>query len=56
MSKDLENTLANILIVDDNSPDGTAKVIKKLQKKYMDRLFLEERSGKLGLGTAYINS
>jgi dolichol-phosphate mannosyltransferase len=44
----------HILVIDDNSPDGTAKVVSKLQKKYADRLYLEERSGKLGLGTAYI--
>ncbi|MFP4447689.1 MAG: polyprenol monophosphomannose synthase [Bacteroidales bacterium] len=44
----------DILIVDDNSPDGTADIIKSLQKKYPDRLFLIEREGKLGLGTAYI--
>ncbi len=44
----------HILVIDDNSPDGTAKAIKELQKKYKDRLYLEERSGKLGLGTAYI--
>jgi dolichol-phosphate mannosyltransferase len=45
----------DILIVDDNSPDGTAKIIKDLQKEFPDRLFLEERQGKLGLGTAYIH-
>ncbi|MFP4524953.1 MAG: polyprenol monophosphomannose synthase [Bacteroidales bacterium] len=45
----------DILIVDDNSPDGTADIIKSLQKKYPDRLFLIEREGKLGLGTAYID-
>jgi len=44
----------HILVIDDNSPDGTAKAIMKLQKKYKDRLHLKERSGKLGLGTAYI--
>lgn len=44
----------HILIVDDGSPDGTAQLVKNLQKKYTDRLFLIERSGKLGLGTAYI--
>jgi dolichol-phosphate mannosyltransferase len=44
----------HILVIDDNSPDGTAKAIAKLQKKYKDRLHLKERSGKLGLGTAYI--
>ena len=40
------------LIIDDNSPDGTAKIIKELQKKY-PKLLLIERQGKLGLGTAY---
>ncbi len=44
----------NLLIIDDGSPDGTAQVVKELQKKYENRLFLVERSGKLGLGTAYI--
>lgn len=44
-----------MLIVDDGSPDGTAAIVKNLQEKYPDRLFLEERRGKLGLGTAYIH-
>ncbi len=44
----------HILVVDDNSPDGTANAVKTLQKEYKDRLFIEEREGKLGLGTAYI--
>ncbi len=44
----------DIVIVDDNSPDGTAKKIKELQTGYPERLFLIERKGKLGLGTAYI--
>jgi dolichol-phosphate mannosyltransferase len=45
----------HILIVDDNSPDGTGSLVKKLmQYQYKERLFLMERSGKLGLGTAYI--
>jgi dolichol-phosphate mannosyltransferase len=43
-----------MLIVDDGSPDGTAQIVKELQKQLSDRLFLIERSGKLGLGTAYI--
>ena len=43
----------NVLIVDDGSPDGTAKVVKENQKKH-DRIHLLGRSGKLGLGTAYI--
>lgn len=44
----------HVLIVDDNSPDGTASIIKSLIPKYPGQLFLEERKGKLGLGTAYI--
>ena len=49
------NKLYHILIVDDGSPDGTASIVKDLQKEYADRLFIEERTGKLGLGTAYIH-
>lgn len=44
----------HILIVDDGSPDGTASIVKVLQKEFQDSLFLIERSGKLGLGTAYL--
>ena len=44
----------NILIIDDGSPDGTAGIVKSLQKEFPERLYLIERSGKLGLGTAYI--
>lgn len=44
----------HILIIDDNSPDGTADIVKTLLPKYEGSLFLEERAGKLGLGTAYI--
>jgi len=44
----------DLLIIDDGSPDGTGGKIKALQKEYADRLFLIERSGKQGLGTAYI--
>ncbi|MEM0994239.1 MAG: polyprenol monophosphomannose synthase [Bacteroidota bacterium] len=44
----------DILVVDDGSPDGTADLVKGLQQKYPNQLFLLERSGKLGLGTAYI--
>lgn len=44
----------HILIIDDNSPDGTADIVKSLVPKYLGNLFLEQRSGKLGLGTAYI--
>ena len=45
----------DILIVEDNSPDGTADIIKSLVKVFPDHLFIEERKGKLGLGTAYIH-
>ncbi len=45
----------DILIVEDNSPDGTADIVKSLMKEFPDRLFIEERKGKLGLGTAYIH-
>ncbi|HEY5511994.1 MAG TPA: polyprenol monophosphomannose synthase [Prolixibacteraceae bacterium] len=44
----------HILIVDDNSPDGTADIVKKIQKSHPEQLFLIERKGKLGLGTAYL--
>lgn len=43
-----------LLIIDDNSPDGTADIIKNLQKEYPSQLHLIQREGKLGLGTAYI--
>ncbi len=45
----------DILVIDDNSPDGTADIVKSLVKEFPDKLFLEERKGKLGLGTAYIH-
>ncbi|MBC8489694.1 MAG: polyprenol monophosphomannose synthase [Bacteroidetes bacterium] len=45
----------NVLIVDDNSPDGTADIVKRLIKEFPGQLFIEERKGKLGLGTAYIH-
>jgi dolichol-phosphate mannosyltransferase len=45
----------HILIVEDNSPDGTAAIVKDLMKEFPSRLFIEERKGKLGLGTAYIH-
>jgi len=45
---------SDLLIIDDNSPDGTASIVKSLQKEFADRLHILERSGKLGLGTAYI--
>lgn len=44
----------HILVIDDSSPDGTADIVRSLQSKY-EGLFLEERQGKLGLGTAYIH-
>ena len=46
----------HILVIDDGSPDGTAAIVKKMMtdEEYADRLFIMERSGKLGLGTAYI--
>ena len=50
----LEKTF-HILVIDDGSPDGTAQIVKELQQSHPDALFLEERSGKLGLGTAYIH-
>lgn len=46
--------LTHLLIIDDNSPDGTAAIVKRLQDKYNGRLHIIEREGKLGLGTAYI--
>lgn len=45
----------HVLIIDDGSPDGTANIVKELISKYPDKLFLEERIKKLGLGTAYIH-
>ena len=44
----------HLLVIDDGSPDGTAEIVRTLQRTYSERLFLIERSGKLGLGTAYI--
>lgn len=44
----------HILIIDDGSPDGTASIVRNLQGEFADRLFMLERKGKLGLGTAYI--
>lgn len=49
-----QNLLA-LLVVDDNSPDGTAQEVRSLQSVYPDRLFLEVRKEKSGLGTAYIH-
>jgi dolichol-phosphate mannosyltransferase len=45
----------HVLIIDDGSPDGTPLVVKKLQDEFAERLFLEQRAGKQGLGTAYIH-
>jgi dolichol-phosphate mannosyltransferase len=45
----------DLLIIDDGSPDGTADIVKKLQLEFPTQLHLEERKGKLGLGTAYIH-
>lgn len=44
----------DVLVVDDGSPDGTASIVKGLMKEFAERVFIIERSGKLGLGTAYI--
>jgi len=45
----------HVLVIDDGSPDGTAQIVKELQPKFLSQLFIEERTGKLGLGTAYIH-
>ena len=45
----------DVLIVDDNSKDGTAQIVKSLTNEFPNQLFIEERSGKMGLGTAYIH-
>jgi len=45
----------DILIIEDNSPDGTAGIVRELMKEFAGRLHMEERKGKLGLGTAYIH-
>ena len=44
----------HIIIIEDNSPDGTGQIVKRLQKEFPERLFMIERTGKQGLGTAYI--
>lgn len=45
----------SVLVIDDSSPDGTADIVKQKMEKYPERVFLEQRTGKLGLGTAYIH-
>jgi dolichol-phosphate mannosyltransferase len=45
----------HVLIIDDGSPDGTADIVKNLQQEFIGQLFIQERKGKLGLGTAYIH-
>lgn len=45
----------HILVIDDSSPDGTAQIVRQLQQEFEGQLFLEERKGKQGLGTAYIH-
>lgn len=47
--------ITDVLIVDDGSPDGTGAIVKGLQDEFSGKLHIEERSGKLGLGTAYIH-
>lgn len=44
----------HILVIEDGSPDGTAQIVKRMQQEFPERLFMIERKGKLGLGTAYI--
>ena len=45
----------DVLVIDDNSPDGTADAVKEMMSQFPERIFLEQRQGKLGLGTAYIH-
>ena len=45
----------HVLVIDDGSPDGTADIVKSLMQNFPNQLFIEERKGKLGLGTAYIH-
>ena len=45
----------HVLVIDDGSPDGTANIVKELMQAHPDKIFIQERSGKLGLGTAYIH-
>jgi dolichol-phosphate mannosyltransferase len=50
-----EDKVFHVLVVDDNSPDGTATIVKNLMTVFPEKLFLEKRQGKNGLGTAYIH-
>ncbi len=50
-----QNSNFDVLVIDDNSPDGTAEKVKSLMTEFNGRIFLEQRTGKLGLGTAYIH-
>ena len=45
----------HVLVIDDGSPDGTANIVKELMQAHPDKIFIQERKGKLGLGTAYIH-
>jgi dolichol-phosphate mannosyltransferase len=45
----------HVLVIDDGSPDGTADIVKGMRADFAGQLFIEERKGKLGLGTAYIH-
>ena len=45
----------HVLIVDDGSPDGTGAIVKSIMQEFNGKLYIEERAGKLGLGTAYIH-
>jgi len=49
------NNSFHVLVIDDGSPDGTADIVRNMQSQFPGQLFLEERKGKLGLGTAYIH-
>jgi dolichol-phosphate mannosyltransferase len=44
----------HVLVVDDGSPDGTASIVKDLMQTHPDKIFIQERKGKLGLGSGYI--
>jgi len=50
-----QEQLFHVLVVDDNSPDGTAQIVETLMLEFSDTLFIEKRAGKNGLGTAYIH-